>query len=50
MTKSPIDLMRESGGAFKIESDDDDTPIQEMCTLNDGLARYLFLCLIQQNI
>ena len=38
MTKSPIDLMRESGGAFKIESNGDDTPIQEMCTLNDRLV------------
>jgi hypothetical protein len=38
MTKRPIDLMRESGGAFKIESDDDNTPIQQMCKLNDGLA------------
>ncbi len=38
MNKRPIDLMRESGGAFKIESDNDNTPIQEMCTLNDGLA------------
>ena len=38
MDKRPIDLMRESGGAFKIESDSDDTPIQEMCTLNSGLA------------
>lgn len=38
MKKRPIDLMRESGGSFKIESDNDDTPIQEMCTLNGGLA------------
>jgi hypothetical protein len=38
MNKRPIDLMRESGGAFKIESNSDDTPIQEMCTLNGGLA------------
>ena len=29
MKKRPIDLMRKSGGSFKIESDDD-TPIQEM--------------------
>lgn len=38
MNKRPIDLMRESGGSFKIESDDDNTPIQEMCKLNEGLA------------
>ncbi len=37
MEKRPIDLMRESGGAFKIESDDN-SPIQEFCTLNGGLA------------
>lgn len=38
MNKRPIDLMRESGGAFKIESENDNTPIQEMCKLNGGLA------------
>ncbi len=38
MNKRPIDLMRESGGAFKIESDDDNTLVQEMCKLNGGLA------------
>jgi len=36
-TKRPIDLFRESGGSFKIESETDNTPIKMMCNVGDNL-------------
>ncbi|MBI2785574.1 MAG: hypothetical protein HYX60_04410 [Legionella longbeachae] len=36
-TKRPIDLFRESGGSFKIESETDTSPIQMLCNVGDNL-------------
>lgn len=35
--KRPIDLFRESGGSFKIESETENTPIQMICNVGDHL-------------